>query len=251
MAYSQNGYKANDRSLIATYRAGKASVKISMRKGDVSSVLLHFINWFDKNIQPIRQKDTGGYVERTIIGSKTISNHASGTAVDLRWNDHPLGKSGTFTDAQEKKIQTQLKFYDGVLRWGGNYSGRKDEMHFEINKNLAAVSAVARKIKGTPAPTPVKGQIPVDGQLGPKTYTKWQQVTHQTVNGRGTPTFIRWVQSYLRDRVDHRLAVDGNFGPNTIRALQRYMGSPVDGVISKPKSNLVIALQRRLNEGRF
>src|SRR5690606_34980535 len=34
----------------------------------------------------------------------------------------------------------------GVVRWGGDYSGRKDEMHFEINANAARVAQVARSL---------------------------------------------------------------------------------------------------------
>ena len=43
--------------------------------------------------------------------------------------------------------------------------------------------------------------------------------------------------------------VDGKIGPQTIRALQRYLGTPVDGVISR-ESRAVMALQQRLNAGR-
>ncbi len=42
---------------------------------------------------------------------------------------------------------------------------------------------------------------------------------------------------------------DGKIGPQTIRALQRYLGTRVDGVISR-ESSAVMALQRRLNQGR-
>jgi lysozyme family protein len=41
---------------------------------------------------------------------------------------------------------------------------------------------------------------------------------------------------------------DGMIGPATIRALQRYLGTPADGVLSR-ESKAIKALQRRLNEG--
>ena len=41
------------------------------------------------------------------------------------------------------------------------------------------------------------------------------------------------------------LAIDGSFGPATIRALQRYFGGITDGVISKP-SNVIKSLQKLL-----
>jgi hypothetical protein len=42
------------------------------------------------------------------------------------------------------------------------------------------------------------------------------------------------------------LVVDGNLGPATIKRWQKVMGTPVDGVISRP-SELIRAVQRRLN----
>lgn len=41
------------------------------------------------------------------------------------------------------------------------------------------------------------------------------------------------------------LVIDGSFGPLTVRALQRYFGTPVDGVISRP-SMAIRALQKLL-----
>lgn len=146
MATSQNGYKANDSSLIAKYTIVR-DVTINLRKGDVSVVLLHFARWYDANIEHLTAADTGGYNPRVISGSTTLSNHASGTAEDLRWQKHPLGAVGTFTPSQRARIEAQLGYYEGVIRWGGNYSGRRDEMHYEINKPPADVARVAAKIR--------------------------------------------------------------------------------------------------------
>ena len=46
------------------------------------------------------------------------------------------------------------------------------------------------------------------------------------------------------------LDVDGYWGSTTILALQRALGTPVDGVVSEG-SAMVMALQQRLNEGRL
>jgi hypothetical protein len=43
---------------------------------------------------------------------------------------------------------------------------------------------------------------------------------------------------------------DGILGPVFVRALQRRMGTPVDGVLSA-KSKAIMAMQRRLNDGKF
>ena len=107
-------------------------------------------------------------------------------------------------------------------------------------------------LSAPPAPLPKK--LVVDGELGPKTITRWQQIMHTEADGiisEPKSQLIEKVQVKLKDLVDHRLVVDGELGPKTIAALQRYLKSPVDGVISTPKSQVVMALQRRLNENRF
>lgn len=60
---------------------------------------------------------------------------------------HPLDTEGTFDAAQVSKIHQILAELDGVVRWGGDYSGRKDPMHFEIVKDAAAVKAVRLKLE--------------------------------------------------------------------------------------------------------
>lgn len=255
--YSQNGYSANIDSNVAKYTVPGSSVKLNLRKGNVSVVLLDFASWFHKNVEPLEQAQCGGYAKRPIEGSKTLSNHASATAIDLNWHKHPMGKKNTFSVAKQKKIREKLKEYDGVIRWGGDYKSRPDDMHFEINKNQAAVDKQAARIKnGGEEPHPSAGvdytlQFPVNGVLDRGTIGKWQHYMGAYTSRQLTPVFIRHVQAFLKERVDHRIDVDGVWGPQTVRGLQRYLKTPVDGVISVPKSKTIIALQRRLNEGRF
>jgi hypothetical protein len=263
MARSQNGYTSRDSSLMATYTI-VPGVKITLRKGDVSVVLLHFARWFHNNIEKLRQKDTGGYNPRHIEGSSVDSNHASGTAEDLNWQLHPRGKKNTFTAAEQKKIRAQLKFYNGVIRWGADYkTATVDDMHFEINKGSADVAKAAKKCKQESAPAKPKPPatdspdqpipLEVDGALGPKTIKRWQEVMKNPSGKTGvwSTNWVEFIQAFLKDRVNHRLIVDGRWGPNSIRALQQYLKAPVDGVIDEPKSLTIQALQRRLNTGKF
>lgn len=86
--------------------------------------------------------DDWGYAYRAIRGQEdagNLSNHASGTAVDLNASKHPLGKRATFTDEQEITIRALTAKYG--LRWGGDYKNRADEMHFEINLSPLGVKA--------------------------------------------------------------------------------------------------------------
>jgi hypothetical protein len=182
-------------------------------------VLLDFAAWFHKTIHHIDtgQLDDWGYAERDIIGmgSTDISNHASGTAMDLDATAHPLGKYNTFNSLQISLIERKLKEYGGVIRWGHDYSGRKDEMHFEINKGYAAVKAQADRIRaknGHPAPTatpaPSKSIVPpFPGNLNALTTQK---------NGY----LLKWQdQMHKRGWAIHP---DGNGGPETARVCVQF-----------------------------
>lgn len=158
MPTSQNGWPANDVNLTDTQAIPGTVRQIRLRKGDAGFLLRHLAAWFDKNIETIDndgELDDWGYAERPIRGSSTdLSNHASGTAIDLNAPEHPLGVRGTFTDTQENAIRTQLREYDGVIRWGGDYQNRADEMHFEINATAQAVAVVADRIRQGDTVTP-------------------------------------------------------------------------------------------------
>jgi hypothetical protein len=151
---SQNGWSANDRSAIETYVIGKGT-RVALRKGDAGFLLKHVADWFDANIKDIDDNynsgelDDWGYAERPIRGGTALSNHASGTALDINATCWILGQQPTVYLSQEQvnKIHDHLRLYEGVIRWGGDYSGRKDPMHFEINSGAAEVARVAAKIR--------------------------------------------------------------------------------------------------------
>lgn len=141
---SQNGWPVhvNQSKLVPlSYVTGRVA------SGDVHTILAHFCAWFDRNVEPITKGHSWGYAYRAIRGQASgYSNHASGTAIDLNAPKHPLGSSGTFTAAQAAAIRKQLERYDGALRWGGDYNGRKDEMHFEVNCNAAKLRQVVKSL---------------------------------------------------------------------------------------------------------
>lgn len=146
MAVSQNGFSANDRSVITAIPVPGGTLPV--RKGDVAVVFEWLARRFHDDVELLVWPGCWGYAERPIRGSTTtLSNHASGTAVDFNAPAHPLGKVGTFTVGQVRAIRRILTDARGVIRWGGNYSGRKDEMHFEINASAAAVAALARTLQ--------------------------------------------------------------------------------------------------------
>lgn len=107
------------------------------------------------------------------------------------------------------------------------------------------------------------GSLDEDGILGPATVRAWQHRMGTVQDGfitqpPGRSDLVRAVQVYL-NRVAHAgLTVDGQgirqdgrsvFA--TTRALQRYLGTWTDGVLSVPRSAAVRLLQYRLNAGTF
>jgi D-alanyl-D-alanine carboxypeptidase-like protein len=260
MTTSQNGWPADSNPAdIGIVKPSIAGVDFpnGVRGGDVETVLMYVANKFHHTVEALHDGWCWGYYYKKIEGSSEISNHASGTAIDLNAEHHPMGKSGTFSVAQRNAIRVILHDCEGVVRWGGDYSGRKDEMHFEIVGNAASVKRVASKFRGTQAGPPT-AQLTVDGVLGPNTIKRWQQIMGTGVDGviSHPSDLVKAVQKRLKV-VDANLVVDGEGiaqdekPTNTIGALQRYLKAPVDRKISKPTSQTIMALQRRLNEGRF
>lgn len=141
---SQNGWPASSdpgKIGIGTYTVPGSSVRLSLANA-ASRVLLYVAAQFDERVERLKPGTTGGYNYRTIAGSDTISNHGSGTAIDLNWSDHPHGRTGTFSRAQVAEIRRILAECQGVIRWGGDWSGSAvDEMHFEIAGDPSVVKS--------------------------------------------------------------------------------------------------------------
>lgn len=110
-----------------------------------------------------------------------------------------------------------------------------------------------------PVSNPTPPQLAVDGQLGPLTIARWQTIMGTPADGviSRPSALVKAVQRTLNARIGAGLAVDGDGirqdGKHykTVAALQRYLGTGVDGFLSVPVSDAVKAVQRRLNGGAF
>jgi hypothetical protein len=171
MPNSQNGWPVADRDQQDRSSVHGVTVPNGLLAGDVATVLHHLMDRFHREVEELRDGWCWGWHVKTIEGSSTISNHASGTAVDLNAPRHPVGVRGTFTPAQRTAIRAILADLDGVVRWGGDYVRRADDMHFEINKGSAAVHAVAVKIRAK------EQELPVDQATFNKLMTGWARST--------------------------------------------------------------------------
>lgn len=141
---SQNGWPAS--SNPAAIGIGNWKVPgspVSLRVANIASKLLIYVaSEFDANVEPLIPGICGGYNYRTIAGTSTISNHGSGTAIDLNWTHHAQGKRGTFSAGQVREIRRILADCKGCIRWGGDYNGSYvDEMHFEVIADPSVVKS--------------------------------------------------------------------------------------------------------------
>jgi hypothetical protein len=128
---------------------------IFLRDGSGGFLLVYLALWFHENIEKLDAGiwDEWGWAVRPVRGqSSGYSNHASGTAEDLNATKHPRGvpTRNTFSSAEIDEIHKHLATYDGCIRWGGDYQNTPDGMHFELNKDLAAVEKKARELSQTP-----------------------------------------------------------------------------------------------------
>ncbi len=117
-------------------------VKVRCAKA-VAPLIAEFCKEFHQLIEPIDggQLDDWGYCFRNVRGSTDkLSNHSSGTAIDLNATKHPLAKAGTFPAEKVPMIRALAKKY-GMI-WGGDFRSRPDEMHFEIAVTPAKAAAL-------------------------------------------------------------------------------------------------------------
>lgn len=165
MSKSQNGYEVL--SADETFRwdlplKDEPKRHLILKPGDAGFVLAVFALWYHERIEKINLGiwDEWGWAVRPIRDSYVISNHASGTAIDLNAIKHPLGVRGTLRffltwqkskkELAEQRIRRALsEQFDDVIRAGLNYTGRPDEMHYEIVRAYPEVSALAKKLRKT------------------------------------------------------------------------------------------------------
>lgn len=147
---SANGWPASkDRAAIGikSFPVPGTQLKLACAEA-VAPLLIGFAAEFNRLIEQIDggTPDDWGYAFRDIRGNVgKLSNHSSGTAIDLNATRHPLGKVGTFPNEKVPMIRALAKKYG--LIWGGDYRNRKDEMHFEIALPPAKVAALIAKLE--------------------------------------------------------------------------------------------------------
>lgn len=219
MATTQNGWTAH-----TTQAALRPLAYVTGRVHPAAYALfLHFCTWFNSTIEPIDKSSSWGWAYRPIRGATTgLSNHASGTAIDLNAPRHPMGKANTFTAAQQAKIRAQLSKYEGRLFWGGDWRNRPDDMHFEIRGTASQLAALTARL-GLDAAKPA-----------PTTYAVLRVGSRGDAVRRLQAGLNRVFPAYRHDLGGKLLAVDGIFGTATeawVKEFQRRVGITADGLV--------------------
>lgn len=132
---SENGWPAYDDT---THFVRHATLGFSYwaANADVADIFDELITRYVAHVQPISgpRLDDWSWASRNVRGSGTIiSNHASATAIDLNALAYPRGTQH-MSAAHVGAVHKMLAFFDGIVRWGGDYrDSPKDQMHFEIH----------------------------------------------------------------------------------------------------------------------
>lgn len=241
---SQNGWPSytdyGDSALLSnsqsTVPGTSVEIQGGIRSGTAATILLEVARRFNASVETLQQSlGCWGFEPRTIRGSTTVSNHASGTAIDLNSFRHALSDdpANSFSSDQISAIHNIIGAMNGVVRWGGDYSGRKDGMHFEINTSPdePRVAALAAQIRGgssgghpTSATPPAKSTSS-GSQVG-GTVTPFPLAAGQwygpggTVTGTGPSSGVNRIQQRLSDRGYAVGRVDGDYGAKTVTAVK-------------------------------
>ena len=176
MTTSQNGWSASPSLKLRKLTVNDVSFAPGIRDDDdVAFVLTYFAEQYAARVEPLRNPGCWGFSYRADKNQASdLSNHASGTAIDLNAPAHPNGvaTSKTFTAAQVSAVHKILAECHGALRWGGDYTHTVDAMHVEVNVSPARLKEIVALMKSDARKT----TKPVDPVAAAKKANKAAQV---------------------------------------------------------------------------
>ena len=206
------GWPSDNGSKMTTVRA--AGIAVSVRS-ELAPLIDWLLNQTAAQGYGLRHGECWGFANRAIRGTDRPSNHSWGLAVDLNAPANPMSAQ-LVTDMPPSMVEL---WKSKQFRWGGDYRGRKDAMHYEFMGTPDDARRLAAEV-GTggggapPAPSaqPAAGPLLKRGAKGPD---------------------VRRLQERLRAH-GATVAADGDFGPATeqaVRQFQQHKGLGVDGKV--------------------
>lgn len=161
MTYSYNGWSASPSPSaigIRTFTVPGTRRTVPLRDS-AGAVLVYMAGWWDDNIEDIEQgiMDEWGYAYRYTRGARSLSCHASGTAMDINATHYPRG-TARMTLVKKTKVRYLVRKVNNaagkrLVNWGGEWSGSScDQMHIELAAGTNAMDVRRAMIKLTVVP---------------------------------------------------------------------------------------------------
>ncbi|MDP9388509.1 MAG: peptidoglycan-binding protein [Actinomycetota bacterium] len=205
------GWPSDNSSKMTTVRAGGIALSVRAELGPLVEWL---VNETTNRGYGLRHGQCWGFANRAIRGTNRPSNHSWGLAVDLNAPANPMGPQ-LITDMPSWMVEL---WTSKSFRWGGNYTGRKDAMHYEFMGTPDDARRLVAEVRGGGGGAGAAGGPAATGPL--------------LKRGAEGPE-VRRLQERL---VAHgaQLVVDGDFGPATeqaVRSFQQARGLDVDGKV--------------------
>ncbi|MBD0844589.1 twin-arginine translocation signal domain-containing protein [Streptomyces sp. TRM68416] len=141
---------------------------VTVRIGDVETVLVHVIRRFHYEVEELRKGDVVGWRSPDAVRRKLAeANQASGTAVQIRPGHYPSGVEGGFFAPQRMVIRDILAELEGVVRWGGDDRTPDESLFYlDVKPGSPLLAKVVAKLRGWEK-EPGKGAgAPVDVRSG-------------------------------------------------------------------------------------
>ena len=152
---SINGWPVSgDRSAIKVQRFHiPGTLRAVELSADAAPILLRIGTSFHRHVANLDREPLAvwGYNYRKIRPQQDDpkapwSDHASGTAIDLRSDKFPIG-ARNMSVRQRFWVRRILKNCEGLVIWGGDYKTLPDEMHFAVAPGVTPKHVLAWRIR--------------------------------------------------------------------------------------------------------
>lgn len=211
-----------DRVVTAICGANRIALPV---RAEIAPLVQRLVADLERRHGPFHQGQCWGFANRAIRGTQTPSNHSWGLAIDLDAPSNPM-------TSDPRARHTIGSYASGLaarygFRWGGDYVGRKDFMHFEFMGTPASAAGLVGAVRPAAVERPA---LPAGG-----------------LRRGSSGEAVRWLQRRLNQiagTAGHAvlggkpLAVDGDFGDRTDRVVKVFQGHrhlAVDGIVG-PKT---------------
>lgn len=234
--YSENGWRMVDAAGCTTAKIPGTGLSLPFRTGDAQTVLTAWAAWFNANVESLNNPGRGYADEGSFTWTNSVasSNHLSGTAMDLNWNDHAFRVSYSgFTTAEIAAVRRGLALFNKCIWWGQDWTSPKDSMHFQLNfpEGDGRIAALAKQLRG--------GYLGIYAPGGPEVSTPVTPAASGDVleygsHGDQVKVLQAGFNKVFPSYPGLPLVVDGDFGPRTelaVKEFQRRVGLDADGEV--------------------